>query len=389
MGLCGSKPPKKNQVEKADETPPPAQTKAAAPAETPKPATTQATPATSPAPVEQKSEPKSATPAPEPATPAPQTAAAPAQPEEEGSAEEEGDDSESDLSVLEGIQDYYEFGEEIGVGGFSVVYKATSKKTGEAYAIKRIQRGLEGDEGDGMDIEQLKREIHIMKKLNHPNVLKLFEVFEEEDYFFLVTEFVEGKELFDRIVERGAYSERDAANIVVQILEAVEYLHSNGIAHRDLKPENLLSSVKGDKEIIKILDFGFSKKFGEEKLVTSVGTPGYVAPEVLTSESYDMSVDMWSIGVIIYILLCGFPPFFGETPPELFKKIIECKYDFDDQAWDEVSDQAKDLIRHLLVKDPKQRFTATQCLQHEWIKSMDELNNTTLPASNKIKTMPK
>eukprot|EP01099_Mayorella_cantabrigiensis_P001392 TRINITY_DN1603_c0_g1_i1.p1 TRINITY_DN1603_c0_g1~~TRINITY_DN1603_c0_g1_i1.p1 ORF type:complete len:417 (-),score=117.60 TRINITY_DN1603_c0_g1_i1:429-1592(-) len=387
MGLCGSKPPKKNQAEKAEENPPPAQTKQAPPPETEKaaPATPAATPApAAAAPVEQKTEAKPPpAAAPEPTPPAPQ-----AQPDD-GSADEETDGSESDLSVLEGIQDFYEFGEEIGQGGFSVVYKATSKKSGEAFAIKRIQRGLEGDEGDGMDIEQLKREIHIMKKLNHPNVLKLFEVFEEEDYFFLVTEFVEGKELFDRIVERGAYSERDAANIVVQILEAVEYLHSNGIAHRDLKPENLLSSVKGDKEIIKILDFGFSKKFGEEKLVTSVGTPGYVAPEVLTSESYDMSVDMWSIGVIIYILLCGFPPFFGETPPELFKKIIECKYDFDDQAWDEVSDQAKDLIRHLLVKDPKQRFTATQCLQHEWIKSMDDLGNTTLPASNKIKTMPK
>jgi len=383
MGLCGSKPPKKNQAEKpAEEAPPPAQPKQSPPPEPEKPATP-ATPA--PAPAEPKNEPK---PAPTPVAPEPTPPPATPQ-EDDGSGEEDGDDSESDLSVLEGIQDYYELAEEIGVGGFSVVYKATSKKTGEAFAIKRIQRGLEGDEGDGMDIEQLKREIHIMKKLNHPNVLKLFEVFEEEDFFFLVTEYVEGKELFDRIVERGAYSERDAANIVVQILEAVEYLHSNGIAHRDLKPENLLSSVKGDKEIIKILDFGFSKKFGEEKLVTSVGTPGYVAPEVLTSESYDMSVDMWSIGVIIYILLCGFPPFFGETPPELFKKIIECKYDFDDQAWDEVSDQAKDLIRHLLVKDPKQRFTATQCLQHEWIKSMDDLNNTTLPASNKIKTMPK
>jgi len=219
--------------------------------------------------------------------------------------------------------------------------------------------------------------------------LKLYEVFEEEDYFFLVMELVDGKEVFQRIVERGAYSERDAANIIVQILKAVEYLHSKGIAHRDLKPENLLSSVIGDQEIIKIVDFGFSKRFGEEKLVTSVGTPGYVAPEVLTSESYDMSVDMWSIGVIIYILLCGFPPFFGETPPQLFKKIIDCQYDFDDQAWDEVSDQAKDLISHLLVKDPKKRFTATQCLEHEWVTSMDELNNTSLPASDKLRSMNK
>jgi calcium/calmodulin-dependent protein kinase I len=138
-------------------------------------------------------------------------------------------------------------------------------------------------------------------------------------------ELVDGKELFDKIVERGQYSEKDAANIVRQIISAVEYLHERGIAHRDLKPENLLSSGSDEKEVIKIADFGFSKDFTDDKLQTSCGSPGYVAPEVLTSESYDKSVDMWSLGVIIYILLCGYPPFYADNAPALFKKIMDVK----------------------------------------------------------------
>jgi len=271
---------------------------------------------------------------------------------------------EEDVVYSEPIEDYYEMGKEIGRGGFSIVVEGTSKKTGEKFAIKCIKKTMvEGD-----NIKLLRREIHIMKKVDHPNVLKLFEVFEDDDEFFLVMELVTGKELFDKIVERGQYSERDAANIVKQIVSAVEYLHANGIAHRDLKPENLLSSEVDGQEIIKMADFGFSKNFGEEKLMTSCGSPGYVAPEVLTCECYDKSVDMWSVGVIIYILLCGYPPFYADNAPALFKKIMEVKYDFDDPSWDEVSDAAKDLIRNLLVKDPKKRYTAQQCLEDPWVQ---------------------
>jgi len=183
-----------------------------------------------------------------------------------------------------------------------------------------------------------------------------------------VMELVTGKELFDKIVEKGQYSEASASHIIRQIVSAVEYLHQNGIAHRDLKPENLLSAEVNGEEIIKIADFGFSKNFGEEKLMTSCGSPGYVAPEVLTCESYDMSVDLWSIGVIIYILLCGYPPFYADNAPALFKKIMEVNFDFDDPSWDEVSEAAKNLIRHLLVKDPKKRYTAQQCLQDPWVQ---------------------
>eukprot|EP01103_Thecamoeba_quadrilineata_P015315 TRINITY_DN47_c0_g2_i1.p1 TRINITY_DN47_c0_g2~~TRINITY_DN47_c0_g2_i1.p1 ORF type:complete len:351 (+),score=79.01 TRINITY_DN47_c0_g2_i1:129-1181(+) len=273
-------------------------------------------------------------------------------------------DEELDTVNNEPIEDHYELGKEIGKGGFSVVVEGTHKQSREKFAVKCIKKTMvEGD-----DIKLLKREIQIMKKVSHPNVLKLYEVFENEEEFFLVMELVTGKELFDKIVEKGQYSEAGASNIVRQIVSAVEYLHQNGIAHRDLKPENLLSAEVNGEEIIKIADFGFSKNFGEEKLMTSCGSPGYVAPEVLTCESYDMSVDLWSIGVIIYILLCGYPPFYADNAPALFKKIMEVKYDFDDPSWNDVSEAAKNLIRHLLVKDPKKRYTAQQCLQDPWVQ---------------------
>jgi len=206
-----------------------------------------------------------------------------------------------------------------------------------------------------------------MRSLNHPNILKLYEVYESDEEFSLVMELVTGKELFDKIVEKGQYTEKEAANIIRQIVSAVAYLHEHGIAHRDLKPENLLTSMDGTIESIKIADFGFSKNFGEDKLKTSCGSPGYVAPEVLTNEDYDNSVDMWSVGVIIYILLCGYPPFYADNAPALFKKIMEVKYDFDDPSWENVSAEAKDLIGHLLVKDPKSRYTAAQCASNPWV----------------------
>jgi len=320
-----------------------------------------ATPDVSSSPVPQKTEPEPA--------PAQQSEVTPPPAEKKDEKEVDPDDplglNEEDNTIIctDPVSDYYDLGKEIGRGGFSVVVEGISKKTNEKFAVKRIKKVMvEGD-----DIKLLRREIQIMKKVNHCNILKLFEVFEDDEEFFLVMELVTGKELFDKIVERGQYSEKDAANIVKQLVSAVDYLHANGIAHRDLKPENILSADSNDTEVIKIADFGFSKNFGEEKLMTSCGSPGYVAPEVLTCESYDKSVDMWSVGVIIYILLCGYPPFYADNAPALFKKIMDVKYDFDDPSWDDVSNDAKDLIRNLLVKDPKSRFTAQACLNHPWV----------------------
>lgn len=245
------------------------------------------------------------------------------------------------------------------------MYKATQKPSGELFAVKVIEKSLLQD-----DIKLLRREIEIMKKIAHKNVMKLHEIFEDHSKVSIVMELVEGSELFDRIVDKGYYSEKNATNIVKQILSAVAYLHEIGIAHRDLKPENLLCSGVDEDEIVKIADFGLSKIFSdEEELMTSCGTPGYVAPEVLMCESYDKSVDMWGIGIITYILLAGYPPFFAEDDTALFEKIMNAEYDFDDECWDDVSDLAKDFISHLLVKDPKERYTAEEALKHPWLKS--------------------
>jgi len=267
------------------------------------------------------------------------------------------------------ITDCYILGVELGQGGFSVVKEATSKVDGEKYAVKIIEKKALKE-----DIKLLKREIEIMKKVDHQNILKLHEIYEDDEKVFIVMELVNGSELFDRIVEKGFYSERNAMNIVIQIIDAVSYLHTKGIAHRDLKPENLLCSGDGDNEVVKIADFGLSKiQSDEDKLHTSCGTPGYVAPEVLLCETYDQSVDMWGVGIITYILLAGYPPFYDETNPQddtlLFDKVIHVEYDMDDECWDDVSDLAKDFIHHLLVKEPKQRLTAEEAKKHPWFTS--------------------
>lgn len=318
-------------------------------------------------------------PAPAP-TPGPTTGSTPGPAPASEPEPEPSDDSDI---VKVGLEEYYDVGEEIGRGGFSIVLAGTNKETGQKVAIKCIQLSMQSDDDA---TTALKREIHIMRKVNHPNILKLYDVFlENDDNFCLVMEYVPGKELFERIISRGQYSEKHASNIIRQITSAIEYLHDIGIAHRDLKPENLLSSGDDDNEVIKIIDFGLSKKFGDEQLVTSVGSPGYVAPEVLTAETYDKSVDMWSVGVILYILLSGFPPFFAETSTELFKKIIDVKYDFDDPAWEDVSEEPKEIIRNLLVKEPAKRLTAKQLAQHPWVMGVG-VGDRQLGAQKKMTT---
>jgi len=267
------------------------------------------------------------------------------------------------------IEMNYVIEEELGRGAFSVVKRAKAKKTGEKVAIKFIEKKFV----DKQDMTLLAREIDIMKKVAHANVLKLIEVYETDDVIALVMELITGGELFYKIVERGNYSETDAANIVKQMIEGVAYLHSQGIAHRDLKPENLLCSGEAEGGYkpfrVVIADFGLSKVFnGGEALETSCGTPDYVAPEVITAEgSYDKSVDMWSCGVITYVLLCGFSPFLSSTQTGLFEKIIKCEYDFPAPEWTNISENAKDFIRHLLVKSPDERYTAQQCQEHPWL----------------------
>jgi len=261
------------------------------------------------------------------------------------------------------IKEEYDLREELGRGGFSVVVKAINKATEEAVAVKIIAKNQSPEE-----LQLLQREIDILKKLNHRNIIALKDVYDEKDTIYLVMELVEGGELFDQIVSRGTYSEADAANIIQQILEAVAYMHDNGIAHRDLKPENLLCS--GDEtNTIKVTDFGLSKDFSAASLGTACGTPDYVAPEVLKGQHYDNSVDMWSIGVITYILLCGFPPFYANTDQQIFEKILRIEYSFPSPDWDHISPEAVQFIKRILVPEPSYRPTAVEALQCDWIKN--------------------
>jgi len=259
------------------------------------------------------------------------------------------------------VHDLYTFGKVLGTGGFSVVKEGTNKKTGVNYAIKIIQKDANPDE-----IALLYSEIDIMQKLRHPNIISLHEVFEDEKTLYLVLELVSGGELFDQIIGKGTYPETEAALVVKQILEAVAYMHLNGIAHRDLKPENLLCSGPNNS-VIKVTDFGLSKDFGRASMKTSCGTPDYVAPEVLKGAKYDNSVDLWSIGVITYILVCGFPPFYGQDEQAVFGKILKCEYSFPSPDWDSKSEAVKDFISSILVLDVNARPTAAECLESPWV----------------------
>ncbi|GAB9473200.1 Camk protein kinase [Globisporangium polare] len=261
--------------------------------------------------------------------------------------------------------DEYIMGKELGAGTFSVVREATHRVTGDKFAIKCIKR----QELSQDDVDALMLEVAILKQMQHPHIVKLYEVFQEDAYYYLVTEFMAGGELFDRIVEKNFYSEREARELVKILLTTIQFCHDADIVHRDLKPENLLLTNKADVADIKLADFGFAKQVqvDGEGLATACGTPGYVAPEILQARPYGKEVDIWSIGVITYILLCGYPPFHHDNQGMLFRKIKTGKFEFDSPYWDNVSAEAKDLIAKMLVVNPCERWTAAQLLEHTWI----------------------
>uniref|UniRef100_A0A7S0VHK2 Protein kinase domain-containing protein n=1 Tax=Hemiselmis tepida TaxID=464990 RepID=A0A7S0VHK2_9CRYP len=283
--------------------------------------------------------------------------------------------------LASGIKKHYDIGDTLGKGSFAVVKVGVPKDGSPNVAIKII------DKKDAQfDKESLEQEIAIMKKVDHPNCIKLHEVFDEKQKMYMVLDLVTGGELFDRIIARGHYSEKDAAMLINDTLIAIGYLHSLGIVHRDLKPENLLYST-GDEsspqyDVIKVADFGLAKVVhggSDHSMTTTCGTPGYVAPEVLEQAGgYGPEVDVWSIGVILYILLCGFPPFYDENNAVLFQQIKKGDYSFPSPYWDDVSDGAKDLVRKILQVDPKKRLTVKTCLEHPWLTSRDGANTAAL-----------
>jgi calcium-dependent protein kinase len=245
---------------------------------------------------------------------------------------------------------------ELGHGHYGVVRKCMHRETGEWYAIKSIRKSKVSK------IEVLKREIEILKEVKHPNIIELFEVYEDERYLHLVTEVCTGGELFDRIIaktqsDEGHFSEHDAALLVHDILDAIRYCHDEkGIVHRDLKPENFLFLTEDEDAPVKIIDFGLSRHDDTDLgiMQTKVGTPYYVAPEVLRRE-YTNSCDVWSIGVITYILLCGYPPFYGDSDTQIFESVKGGKFDFPSPEWDEISESAKDFVTQLLKVMPNDR----------------------------------
>ncbi|KAK6588446.1 calcium-dependent kinase [Cryptosporidium xiaoi] len=273
--------------------------------------------------------------------------------------------------INKNINDFYELNlGNLGRGSYGSVVKAIDKRSGTQRAVKIILKPkLE-------NINRLKREILIMKRLDHPNIIKLFEVFEDSNYLYFVMEICTGGELFDRIIKRGHFSERYAALIMKQVLSAIAYCHSNEFMHRDLKPENLLFSDSSPNSLLKVIDWGFAAKCPKTHKFTSVvGTPYYVAPEVLNG-SYSKSCDLWSAGVILFILLCGYPPFHGKDNVEILRKVRIGKFSFEHNSWRYISDSAKDLIRRLLTIDPNKRINAHDALNHPWIRSLITTPNT-------------
>lgn len=272
----------------------------------------------------------------------------------------------SDAAVEEELKRKYTFGAEVGRGGFSVVYEGTSTAAsgheGRRVAIKVIDKLKQSEE----QLKILQREIDIMRRLKHPNIVGLYDVFETKSTISLVMELVAGGELYEQIVEKGSFTEDDAAAVLYQVLSATAYLHENGIAHRDLKPENILLSNQASNTV-KIADFGLSKDFtGDSVMSTCCGSPSYVAPEILEQGEYSNACDIWSIGVILYVLLSGYLPFYGNTQEELFDKILTASFSFNNKCWDDVSEQAKDLVSRMLTLKPEDRPSAEECLKHPW-----------------------
>lgn len=270
------------------------------------------------------------------------------------------------------VRDVYKLGRTLGTGGFAIVKLGTDKQTGEEWAIKIMALPEENTKPSDNENtrDDIFKEIDILCDLTHENVIFMKEYFEENNKVYLITELLMGGELLDAVLSRGSYNEADARVCFKQFLQGIEYLHSKGIAHRDLKLENLLLQSPSDITKVKIADFGLAKKARENAMDTICGTPQYVAPEVIQGTPgliYSPAVDLWSAGVVLFILLGGYPPFFDESEPALFEKIRRGNYSFDDPLWENISAMAKDLIRKLLVLDPAHRLTATTALQHEWL----------------------
>ncbi|XP_053547958.1 calcium/calmodulin-dependent protein kinase type II subunit gamma isoform X13 [Bombina bombina] len=261
--------------------------------------------------------------------------------------------------------DEYQLYEELGKGAFSVVRRCVKKSSNQEYAAKIINT----KKLSARDHQKLEREARICRLLKHPNIVRLHESISEEGFHYLVFDLVTGGELFEDIVAREYYSEADASHCIHQILESVNHIHQHDIVHRDLKPENLLLASKSKGAAVKLADFGLAIEVqgDQQAWFGFAGTPGYLSPEVLRKDPYGKPVDIWACGVILYILLVGYPPFWDEDQHKLYQQIKAGAYDFPSPEWDTVTPEAKNLINQMLTINPARRITADQALKHPWV----------------------
>ena len=263
------------------------------------------------------------------------------------------------------INNYYEFIKELGKGSYGQVFRCQNKETGNVYACKKMSKKKIKNK------KQFQTELNLLRTTDHPNIIKLYDIYEDNKYIYLIMEECNGGEFFDslakRAKEKNMYTEKECAKIFKQILEAVNYLHAHGVCHRDLKPENILFSNVADDSCLKLIDFGLSKVLdGESNMKKTVGTTFYMAPEVIQG-NYNEKCDIWSCGIILYIMLCGKPPFYSQDEDELKKKICSMHYNFDYPEFKKVSQDAINLIKKILVS-PDKRLSAGEILADPWIK---------------------
>ena len=264
------------------------------------------------------------------------------------------------------INDEYLLGETLGQGAFGTVRKAVHKITNQERAIKILKKRQQ-------DERKLFLEVNILSKLAHPNIMEIYEFYEDKANFYIVSELCKGGELFDKITEKGYFKEAEACPIMLQLVSAICYSHSNNIVHRDLKPENImLDIVKESSPIIKLIDWGGARYFSKNKKMSTIkGTPYYIAPEVI-KEVYAEKCDIWSLGVIFYVLLCGYPPFNGDTDIEIMQNVQKGKFQFPVEEWGVISKEAKDLITKMLTYEPSKRISAKEVLLHPWFSHYEE-----------------
>ena len=277
------------------------------------------------------------------------------------------------------VLNYYSIIKVIGEGSFGKVFKVKQKSTGNIFAMKLVSKNTKTHQSNN---KNFLKEIYILKKLDHPNILKIYEYFTNEKNWYFILEYVSGGELYDKICEMNYYNENKAAIIMKQILSCISYLHKMNIVHRDIKPENMMLKEKDNKENnleIKLIDFGTATEIKKKnkKLTEKIGSPYYMAPELIKG-NYSFECDVWSCGIIMYILLIGYPPFDGKNNKTLYENIKNNEVDFSGSDWLKISKEAKDLISKLLEKNPNKRISAFEALQHPWIKN----NNNTKSNNN-------